>query len=163
MKSKITRELLRDTKTTEKTLDIMDTDVKGFLVRLTPSGAANFAIRYSGKSGRQERYSLGMNYPSTSVSEAREAARILLGRIAAGENPADDKKVRLAGKLTLFGFIDGDYGEHLRSKSKSAEATIARLKSALRLSRTRVWPRSIPYLSPDGGQTGSKPARPHLQ
>ncbi|WP_157057008.1 site-specific integrase [Herbaspirillum autotrophicum] len=128
MKSKITRELLRDTKTTEKTLDIMDTDVKGFLVRLTPSGAANFAIRYSGKSGRQERYSLGMNYPSTSVSEAREAARILLGRIAAGENPADDKKVRLAGKLTLFGFIDGDYGEHLRSKSKSAEATIARLK-----------------------------------
>lgn len=128
MKTKITRELLRDIKPTGKTVDIYDTDIKGFIVRILPSGTMTYVIRYSSGAGVQVRYSLGKSYPTTSISEGREAARILLGKIAAGENPADERKALAAGKLTLFSFIDGDYGNHLRSKTKTAAATIFRLK-----------------------------------
>ncbi|MFC0170233.1 tyrosine-type recombinase/integrase [Pseudoduganella danionis] len=128
MKAKITRELLRDTKPTTKTIDIMDTDVRGFLARITPSGAINYGIRYSDRNGKQCRYSLGKTFPSTSVSDAREEARTLLGSIAQGNGPAADKKARQAGRLTLFQFIEGDYGDHLRHRPKTADSTIERLK-----------------------------------
>jgi hypothetical protein len=127
MKAKITRELLRETKPTGKTLDIYDTEVKGFIVRVTSTGTMAYVIRYTG-SGTQVRYSLNKFFPTTSVSDAREEARILLGRIAAGANPAAERKAERKGKLTLGTFIDEDYGDHLRSKSKGAAATIFRLK-----------------------------------
>lgn len=128
MKAKITRELLRDTKPAEKTIDIMDTDVRGFLVRITPSGVISYAIRYSDRDGKQARYALGKTFPATGVSEAREEARVLMGQVARGAGPAAEKKARQAGKLTLFDFIDGDYGDHLRHRPKTADATIERLK-----------------------------------
>ncbi|RYE72710.1 MAG: DUF4102 domain-containing protein, partial [Oxalobacteraceae bacterium] len=137
MKTKITRELLRDTKPSAKALDIADTEVKGFTVRVSPSGAKSYGIRYSDKGGKQLRYSLSKTFPATSVSDAREEARILLGRIAAGENPAAEKQEARRGKLTLFGFIDTDYGGHLKSKARTAAATIFRLKQCFAEFRDR--------------------------
>ncbi|HZW20243.1 site-specific integrase [Noviherbaspirillum sp.] len=128
MRRKITRELLRDEPPRSKAFDIADTELKGFIARITPSGVKSYGIRYTSQAGKQMRYSLKMTFPSTSPSEAREAARILLGRIAVGEDPAAEKKAKKAGKLTLVGFLNGDYGDHLRSKTKTAEATILRLK-----------------------------------
>ncbi|NEX61733.1 site-specific integrase [Noviherbaspirillum galbum] len=129
MKAKITRELLRDFQPTDKVIDIADSEVKGFTVRITPSGAKNYGIRYTGKDGRQVRFSLNKNFPTTTVSDAREEARILLGRIAAGADPAEEKKARIRGKLTLFSFINGDYGDHLRAHNRTGEAIIDRLKA----------------------------------
>lgn len=130
MRIKITRELLREQPPRAKAFDIADTDVKGFIVRVTPNGAKSYGVRYTTQSGKQKRYSLKMTFPATSPSEAREAARILLGRIAAGEDPAAEKKAKKAGKITLFDFLDGDYGDHLRTKTKTAAATVLRLKKA---------------------------------
>src|ERR1700693_281851 len=129
MKAYITRDLLRDAKPGDKVMDIADTVVKGFIVRVTPGGAMVYGIRFTTGSGVQVRYSLNKSFPTTSVSDAREEARILLGKVAAGENPAQEKKAKAAGKLTLGAFIDGDYGNHLKSKTKTADATISRLKN----------------------------------
>ena len=128
MKAEITRELLRDTKPGAKVFDIVDTKIKGFSVRVTPGGVMSYAIRYTDKNGKQARYALRMSFPKTTVSDARAEASRLLGRIAAGESPAEEKKIKQVGKLTLLSFIDGDYGDHLRAKSKAADASIERLK-----------------------------------
>jgi hypothetical protein len=128
MKAYITRDLLRDTKPGDKVMDIADTVVQGFIVRVTLGGAMVYGIRYTAGSGVQVRYSLNKSFPTTSVSDAREEARILLGKVAAGENPAQEKKAKAVGRLTLGDFIDGDYGDHLQSKTKTADATVLRLK-----------------------------------
>jgi integrase len=128
MKVRITRELLRDVKPTGKVWEIADTEVRGFIARVSSIGTIIYGIRYSTKEGRPARYSIGKGFPITSVSDAREEARILLGRIAAGDSPADEKKAARLAKLTLRDFIDGDYGAHLRSKTRTAEEVISRLK-----------------------------------
>ncbi|MEO8838451.1 MAG: integrase family protein, partial [Herbaspirillum sp.] len=124
MRAKITRELLRDIKPTNKTIDVMDTELKGFSVRIMPSGATHYAIRYT-KDGKQARYAMGMSYPVTTVSTAREAAKKLLGT-----NPAAEKKAKQVGKLTLFGYIDGEYGDYILARRKAAQATIDILKTS---------------------------------
>lgn len=137
MRAKIERELLREiesgfkNKTTiiTKTYDITDTETKGFTVRVTPAGSITYAIRYTGKDGKQARHALDMEFPSTSPSIARAKAIALIGQIATGHNPAEIKRAKPANASTLFSFIDGDYGDYLRSKSKTADITIRRLKS----------------------------------
>lgn len=139
MRAKIDRELLRkyvrDIKTGKseievtKQFDIVDTETKGFTVRITPTGSITYAIRYTGKDGKQVRLSLDMSFPNTNVSDARAKAIIKLGEVEKGNDPAQIKRSKAPATLTLFSFIDDEYGKHLQSKSKNADATIRRLKS----------------------------------
>lgn len=130
MKTKITRELLRDIEPRSATFDILDTEQRGFLARVTPNGAISFGVRYSNAEGRQCRYSLGKNFPATTVSAAREEARILLGRIAAGDDPAADDRAKRQRTLTLSLFIDEQYGDWLVANTKTGKMLAAALKAA---------------------------------
>jgi Arm DNA-binding domain len=78
MKAKITRELLRDLKPAAATLDVIDTELRGFVARMSPSGTITYGIRYTNRDRRQCRHSLGRTFPATTVSAAREEARSLL-------------------------------------------------------------------------------------
>jgi len=139
MRAKIDRDLLRKyarDKTTGKSeievtkqFDIVDTEMKGFTVRITPKGSITYAIRYTGKDRKQARLSLDMSFPKTNVSDARAEAKIKLGEVEKGIDPAEIKRAKPSNALTLFSFIDNDYGDYLRSKSKTADITIRRLKS----------------------------------
>jgi site-specific recombinase XerD len=128
MKAEITRELLRDLKPGKHALDIADTKLIGFGVRVMPSGAIHYNIRFANQDRKRTRYALNLSFPATNVSDARALARIKLGEVEAGSNPAEEKKGKIAGKLTLFAFINGDYGDHLRANRRTATSTIARLK-----------------------------------
>jgi site-specific recombinase XerD len=129
MKIEITRELLRDIKPAKNAIDIADTKLAGFGVRVMPSGAIHYNIRYTDSSGRRTRYSLNMSFPATNVSDARAQAKIKLGEVEKGSDPAELKRAKSPETLTLFSFIDDEYGKHLHSKSKNADVTIRRLKS----------------------------------
>ncbi|MFZ6846489.1 phage integrase [Undibacterium sp. RuTC16W] len=128
MKADITRELLRGIAPRVNAFDINDTKLPGFLVRVMPSGAITFNIRFTNSKGVRDRHSLKLSYPSTTISIAREKAVIALGKIQAGEDPAGSRKAIRDAQVTLFGFIDGDYGNHLKIKTKSHTATVDRLK-----------------------------------
>lgn len=130
MKAKITRELLRDTKPLKATFDIIDTDQRGFVCRVTPSGVITYGIRYTNSNGRQCRYSLNKTFPTTAPSTAREEARILLGKIAEGADPADDSRTARKQSLTLDQFIDDQYSDWLDANIKSGKKTTHCLKSA---------------------------------
>ncbi|NEX63462.1 site-specific integrase [Noviherbaspirillum galbum] len=128
MKTKITRELLRDVKPKQAAFDILDTEVRGFLARITPSGAISFGIRYTNAAGKQSRYSLRKAFPAVGVSEAREAARIKLGEIAAGKDPNDESKSKQADKITLGEFLDEHYKAWLVSNTKTGNMIANRIK-----------------------------------
>lgn len=128
MKKEITRDLLRSTQPGKAAIDIADTKLPGFYARIMPSGAIHFSIRYTDGHGKQVRYSLKRSFPSTNVSDARELARIELGRMAAGESPAQKRKDAFSERLSLFAFIEGHYADYLRSRNKDHAATLFRLK-----------------------------------
>src|SRR5262249_52121410 len=73
-----------------KDTSIFDMTLARFYLRLKPSGAASYGVRYVGPDGREHRYRVGS--PVTmDLDEARKAARAVLRRVDEGGDPAADK------------------------------------------------------------------------
>lgn len=67
---------------------VFDADVTGFAVRVLPSGKKTYMIQYRAN-GRQRRVAIG-KHGTITLDEARTKARELLGRIAQGQDPAEE-------------------------------------------------------------------------
>jgi integrase len=71
-------------------LEIADAGVPGLYLIIQPSGAKSWALRYRAAS-KSTKLTLGP-YPAVSLRAAREAARVALGKAAAGTDPASEKR-----------------------------------------------------------------------
>lgn len=71
----------------KKEYAVYDTDVPGFLVKVTPRGKKVFYLWYRTREGRAGKYRLG-DFPTMTPHEAREAARRQALAIAGGADPA---------------------------------------------------------------------------
>ena len=78
---------------------VRDSELKGFAVRVTPSGAKSFILEKR-IDGKVKRLTLG-RYPELTVEQARKEAHKLLGHIAVGRNPAAEKKQEALQGTTL--------------------------------------------------------------
>lgn len=67
-----------------------DSELKGFAVRVMPSGRKTFVVKYRARSGRQRWLKLGAYGPLT-VERARELAKIELSKVVEGQDPAADR------------------------------------------------------------------------
>jgi integrase len=67
-----------------------DQELRGFGVQVMPSGLKSFVLQYRNGEGRSRRMVLG-RFGVMTVEEARKEARIALGKIAKGIDPADEK------------------------------------------------------------------------
>ena len=67
-----------------------DTDMKGFGVRVTSSGAMAFVLNYR-VYGRERRYTIG-SYPEWSAAAARKEAETLKRRIDVGQDPMKERR-----------------------------------------------------------------------
>lgn len=68
-----------------------DSEIRGFGVRILKSGLKTFILQYRNAEGIKRRTNLG-RYGVMTVEQAREKAKIQLGTVAAGEDPADDAR-----------------------------------------------------------------------
>lgn len=68
-----------------------DTELKGFGIRVGSTGAKTFVIQYANAEGRVRRVKLG-RYGVLTVEQARDLAKIKLGTVAAGFDPAEEKR-----------------------------------------------------------------------
>src|SRR5262245_58170134 len=75
--------------------DHWDRTMRGFGVRVSCGGKRVFVVRYR-VAGRLRRLTLGP-YPALSLADARRKARQVLGDVAHGEDPAEEKQVRREG------------------------------------------------------------------
>jgi len=74
---------------TDKEYFVWDSELSGFGVRVMPSGRRSYLIQYRA-GGRSRRRSIGQHGALT-ADQARTEAKILLGEIARGGNPAEDR------------------------------------------------------------------------
>jgi integrase len=70
---------------------LWDSEVKGFGVRIQPSGTKSYMVRYRTKEGTQRKQNLGRTNVLT-PAEARELARKVLAKVAAGEDPMAERR-----------------------------------------------------------------------
>jgi len=72
---------------------LWDADVRNFGVRVSSGGVKTFVIRYRNTDGRSRRLSIG-RYGTLTIDQARTQARIKLGSVAAGGDPAEERQQR---------------------------------------------------------------------
>lgn len=67
---------------------LWDSEIRGFGVRALPSGLKTFIVQYRNIEGTKRRINLG-RYGVITTEQARDLAKIKLGSVAAGEDPAE--------------------------------------------------------------------------
>lgn len=88
---KLTRTLLRDLKPGDRERWLADDQLPGFGVRVLPSGAATFAVRYRTAAGTPRRLALG-DVRVLTLDQARERASAALVAVRDGRDPARDRR-----------------------------------------------------------------------
>ncbi len=70
---------------------VWDTELKGFGVRMMPSGVGSYVVKYRNKEGRQRKLALG-RVGSLTPDEARSLARQKLNEVNKGADPSAERK-----------------------------------------------------------------------
>ena len=107
--------------------ELWDADLKGFGLRVEPSGIKTFIVRYrpgGGRTAPKRFMSLG-RLGAVTPDVARQNARKLLGAAASGKDPAADKK-RQRGMLTVGALAERFLAEHIEPKRKPTTAALYR-------------------------------------
>ncbi|WP_395696646.1 tyrosine-type recombinase/integrase [Methylocella sp.] len=107
---KLTKRLIDAQATPEKSLLLWDSELRGFALRIQPSGVKTYFVNYRTAAGRMRRLSLG----ALTVDEARARARKILVDVAAGADPVAEKETRRAAP-TLSEFLDRHVKEHVEA------------------------------------------------
>jgi integrase len=135
--AKLTKRTVDALAARDKPFISFDTEIKGFGVRVMPSGAKTFCLEYrphgGGRSVAKKRLTLG-RYKAMTVEQARVAALNALARIRLGADPQAEKEGQRAA-LTVSRLIDEFISGHvgIKCKAKTAEAhkiALERLRAA---------------------------------
>jgi len=94
-------------------IDIWDTKIAGFGVRVSQGGSKTWLVRYR-QGGRRARYVLG-RFPQMSLADARQAARLYLGDVAGGKDPAAER-AEAKGEMTFRQLSDTYIVRHAVNK-----------------------------------------------
>lgn len=122
----ITAKLVAAVDPEDRDVFVWDTALKGFGVRVYPSGARKFLVQWK-RDGRTRRLVLG-SFPLMKVEAARAKALEALARIERGEDPAEERDLRKADITVteLVGLYLEEGAGHLKPGSREAYASVFR-------------------------------------
>ena len=123
MQAAISISVVKQLRPAAKPFEVRDTRVKGFLLRVQPSGSMTYYAEYR----RGKRIAIG-RYDVITPDTAREGARDILARAQFGEDPMEER--RLAKAHTLRSFIEEVYAPWAEANIRTSAATVARLKAS---------------------------------
>lgn len=83
---------------------LWDTEIKGFGIRVGASGVKSFVIQYVNQEGRIRRVKIG-RFGLITVEQARDLAKIKLGEVAAGLDPAEEV-IAARAEMTVTAMCD---------------------------------------------------------
>jgi integrase len=103
---------------------LFDSDLKGFGLRVRPSGAKTFIVQFRAGKGRgapKRRFTIGAYGSPWTVDTARTEARRLLGQVADGGDPSADKSAEKRNP-TLEAFAEAFLRDHVEAKRRARTA-----------------------------------------
>lgn len=103
---KLTKTILDNAELRDKPYFIWCSDLPGFGVRVFPTNKKSFYVDYYNQAGQRKRMSIG-GFGKLTVDDARKLARINLGDVLKGDDPALERKTRRTS-LTVSDLCD-DY------------------------------------------------------
>ena len=120
---KLTRRNVSALQPAAKPVTYYDSDLKGFGLKIMPSGARSWIVEYRpGAGGRgvaKKRLKVGGD--ALSPEQAREAAEKLLASVALGKDPASDRSAEREA-MTVSDLLDMFVERHVEAKRKAASA-----------------------------------------
>jgi integrase len=122
MQAVITQELVKSLKPEAKPYEVRDPRLKGFLLRVQPSGVMTYYAEYA----RGKRHRVG-SADALAPSQAREEVRRILAGVALGADPAEAR--REAKAHTLRSFLDEVYEPWAKANIRTPRGTLLRLRS----------------------------------
>jgi hypothetical protein len=121
---RLTKRIIDGAKPRASRYELWDLDLKGFGLRVEPSGVKSFIARYrageGGRSAPKRFISLGRYGPLT-PDEARKQARDVLAAAACGADPAGERATHRAAP-TLAELATAFMEEHVKKKRKAKTA-----------------------------------------
>lgn len=122
MQAKIGNSLVSRLTPEAKPYEVRDTQLKGFVLRVQPSGSMSYIVEY----GRGKRVTLGPVGVLTPV-QARDRAKEILADVVHGKDPQAEKR---AAQVDSFkDFLAHEYGPWVEANRKDGTATLARLRA----------------------------------
>lgn len=122
MKAAITVELVKSLERGNKPYEVHDPRLKGFLLRVQPSGTMTYYAQY----GRGKRHKIG-RADAMAPSVAFAKAKTVLAGAALGDDPADAR--REAKAHTLRSFLDEVYEPWAKASIRTPKNTLGRLRA----------------------------------
>jgi integrase len=108
-----------------KPLEIRDDDLKGFILRVQPSGRASYIVQL----GRGKRITLG-DAAILTPAQARNKAKVALGALADGRDPKAALKIDEGSTVpTLDAYLSDTYGPWMQANRKTGPALQARIRA----------------------------------
>lgn len=139
---KLTRDLIRTLQVAGRPYEIRDTELRGLLLRVNPSGRMVYVVQYD----RGKRVTVG-RADVMPPSEARAKARQVLGDYERGIDLQAERRKKLNSESvpTLSDFLRGQYKEFADAHYRDPGGTLNRLRSAFpsmldkRLDQITAW------------------------
>ncbi len=122
MQAVVGQKLVASLKAQEREYEVRDVTLKGFLVRVHPSGRMTYSVQY----GRGRKFTIG-RVGTLTPAEARDRARQVLADAAKGIDPMETK--RKAKTHTLESYITGEYAPWVEAHHGDGTATIRMIKA----------------------------------
>ncbi|NEV62272.1 site-specific integrase [Thiorhodococcus minor] len=108
-----------------KPIEIRDRDLKGFILRVQPSGRMSYIVQL----GRARRVTLG-DAAILTPAQGRAKAKVALGAVADGRDPKAALAVDAGETVpTLRHFIETTYSDWVSANRKTGTALVARIKA----------------------------------
>lgn len=133
MRAKLTKRVVDSLTSRVGAYECRDTEIKGFLLRVQPSGRRSWFYQYRRADGRQTRLRLG-GYPGLSPEGAREIALLRATEVSRGIDPIAVKKAERAEgarvrQRTLRTFLADHYEPWAATHLKTFAIQLGRLRS----------------------------------
>ncbi len=130
MKAKLTSRSIKTLEPSPKAFEVVDTELKGFLLRVQPTGRKTFYYSYRSQDGQRKRIKIGTLGSELSLQQARDVALQHAAKVASGEDiQASKRKARShaleAKERTLSRFIELKYKPWVMANLKSGQSTIS--------------------------------------
>ena len=137
MKAKLTASYLKQLEPNDKPFEVVDSDIKGFLIRVQPTGRQTCYYSYRSVSGKRQRIKIGVIGSEITITQARDKAQSFAGKVADGINVQAEKNdirehARQLQQNTLRLFIEQYYQAWALANLKSGASSIESIHRAFK-------------------------------